>query len=68
MVMLAMHNYHAAYNRLPGPAIMSADGKPLLSWRVALLPFLEEQALYEQFRLDEPWDSEHNLPLIKTFT
>jgi hypothetical protein len=65
MVMLAMHNYHAAYNRLPAPAITSADGKPLLSWRVAILPFLDEQALYEQFRLDEPWDSEHNLPLSK---
>lgn len=65
VVMLAMHNYHAAYNRLPAPAITSADGKPLLSWRVAILPFLNEQALYEQFRLDEPWDSEHNLPLSK---
>lgn len=65
MVMLAMHNYHSAYNRLPAPAITSVDGKPLLSWRVAILPFLEEQALYEQFRLDEPWDSEHNLPLSK---
>lgn len=62
-IMLAIHNYHSAYNRLPPPAIMSADGKPLLSWRVAVLPFIEEQALYQQFRLDEPWDSEHNLPL-----
>ena len=38
-----------------------------MSWRVHLLPFLEENALYEQFHLDEPWDSEHNktlLPLI----
>jgi hypothetical protein len=64
-VMLAMHNYHDSYNRLPPPAITDATGKPLLSWRVALLPFIEEQALYEQFRLDEPWDSEHNLPLSK---
>jgi hypothetical protein len=64
-VMLALHNYHDAYNRLPPPAITDADGKPLLSWRVAILPFIEEQALYEQFRLNEPWDSEHNLPLSK---
>lgn len=64
-VMLAMHNYHDTYNRLPAPAITDATGKPLLSWRVAVLPFIEEQALYEQFRLDEPWDSEHNLPLSK---
>jgi len=64
-VMLAMHNYHDSYRSLPPPAITDANGKPLLSWRVALLPFIEEQALYEQFRLDEPWDSEHNLPLSK---
>jgi len=62
-IMLAMHNYHAAYNRLPAPAITNDDGEPLLSWRVSLLPFVEEQALYQQFHLDEPWDSPHNLPL-----
>ena len=35
-----------------------------MSWRVHLLPFLEEQALYQKFHLDEPWDSEHNKTLI----
>jgi hypothetical protein len=40
------------------------EGKPLLSWRVLILPLLEEQALYDQFHLDEPWDSEHNKKLI----
>ncbi|WP_144058846.1 DUF1559 domain-containing protein [Rhodopirellula sp. SWK7] len=64
-VLLAFHNYHAAYRQLPPSAITDDDGKPLLSWRVALLPFLEEQELYQQFHLDEPWDSEHNLPLSK---
>lgn len=64
-VMLAMHNYHAAFNRLPPAAISDEDGNPLLSWRVAILPFIEEQELYEKFHLDEPWDSEHNLPLSK---
>jgi prepilin-type processing-associated H-X9-DG protein len=44
--------------------IADKQGKPLLSWRVKILPFIEEQALYEQFRLDEPWDSEHNKKLI----
>jgi hypothetical protein len=38
--------------------------KPLLSWRVALLPYVEEDALYRQFKLDEPWDSEHNKKLV----
>jgi len=46
-------------------AITDDDGKPLLSWRVAILPYLDQQALYSQFHLDEPWDSEHNLPLSK---
>jgi hypothetical protein len=37
---------------------------PLLNWRVAILPFLGEEALYKEFRLDEPWDSDHNKKLI----
>jgi hypothetical protein len=44
--------------------IYSEDGKPLLSWRVRILPFIEENALYQQFNLDEPWDSENNLRLL----
>ncbi|HEY1785810.1 MAG TPA: DUF1559 domain-containing protein, partial [Pirellulales bacterium] len=46
-------------------AICDKNGKPLLSWRVKLLPYLDEKDLYDQFHLDEPWDSEHNLPLVK---
>jgi hypothetical protein len=61
---LAMHNYHGTYNQLPPAAIRDAQGRPLLSWRVALLPFLEENQFYHQFHLDEPWDSPHNKPLI----
>src|SRR5262249_18283910 len=46
-------------------AIYSKDGNtPLLSWRVAILPYLEESDLYRQFHLDEPWDSPHNKKLI----
>lgn len=62
---LAMHNYHAANNTFPAQAITDKDGKPLLSWRVAILPYLEQQDLYNKFKLDEPWDSEHNKALIK---
>ena len=61
---LAFHNYHSAYKRLPDRAIRDSNGKALLSWRVAILPFIEENALYEQFRLDEPWDSPHNMALV----
>lgn len=46
--------------------ITDKTGKALLSWRVALLPYIEEQGLYLQFKLDEPWDSDHNLKLAKT--
>jgi prepilin-type processing-associated H-X9-DG protein len=63
---LAMHNYNDANRgQLPAHAIYSKDGKtPLLSWRVAILPYIEQDALFRQFRLDEPWDSEHNKKLI----
>ncbi len=63
-LMLAMHNHHATFKRFPPQAIKDKNGKPLLSWRVKLLPYLDENALYEQFHLDEPWDSEHNRQLI----
>ena len=62
---LAMHNHHAAYRALPAPAITDDDGEPLLSWRVAILPFLGEQELYSRFRTDEPFDSPHNLALAQ---
>jgi hypothetical protein len=59
-----MHNYHDTFKKFPANAIYSQDGKPLLSWRVAILPFIEENALYNEFRLNEPWDSEHNKRLL----
>jgi hypothetical protein len=62
---LALHNFHDTYKDFPAPAIYSKAGKPLLSWRVALLPFIEQAPLYQQFRLDEPWDSAHNRQLLK---
>jgi RNA polymerase sigma factor (sigma-70 family) len=61
---LAMANYQEAHGRFPAPAIQGKDGRPLLSWRVAILPYLEEYGLYQSFKLDEPWDSPHNKPLL----
>ena len=61
---LALHNYHDVYRSFPPQATLDANGQPLLSWRVLILPYLEEQALYSQFKLDEPWDSSHNRPLM----
>jgi hypothetical protein len=64
-ITLAMHNCNSAVGALPQPtAYRSADGKPLLSWRVALLPYIEEDFLYKDFKLDEPWDSPHNIKLL----
>jgi hypothetical protein len=49
---------------LPPAAITDKDGKPLLSWRVAILPYINHDALYKEFHLNEPWDSEHNKKLL----
>lgn len=62
---LAFHNYESAYRRMPSRFISDSEGKPLLSWRVHLLPYFGEQELYSQFHLDEPWDSEHNKTLVE---
>ena len=67
-IALAMHNYLATNGAFPAQAIRGKNGKPLLSWRVALLPYFEpgtvEAQLYGQFHLDEPWNSAHNLRLL----
>ncbi|MGZ0163509.1 MAG: DUF1559 family PulG-like putative transporter [Planctomycetales bacterium] len=56
----AMHHYHNAYGALPPPYTIDASGKRLHSWRTLILPFMDHHILYEQLRLDEPWDSPHN--------
>jgi hypothetical protein len=58
-IALACLNYEATYNHFPQD-ITDKDGKPLLSWRVAILPYIEQQNVYNQFKLDEPWDSANN--------
>ena len=62
-IALAIHNYHATYKKMP-QNITSEDGTPLLSWRVAILPFIEQNKLYQEFKLDEAWDSRHNIKLL----
>jgi hypothetical protein len=63
-IMLAIVNYESAHGYLPAD-IRSKDSKPLLSWRVAILPYIEEDKVYREFRLNEPWDSEHNKKLLQ---
>lgn len=62
---IAMHNFHDTHKRFPAASVKDANGKPLLSWRVQLLPFLEQGTLFGQFHMDESWDSPHNKELIK---
>ena len=63
-LMLALFMYEDAKKSFPPNAIYSAEGKPLLSWRVAILPYIDQQQLYNQFHLNESWDSDHNKPLV----
>lgn len=63
-IAIAVHAYNDQHGNLPPAAICDKAGKPLLSWRVLLLPYLEQNELYKQFKLDEPWDSEHNKKLL----
>ncbi len=55
-----MQSYHSEYHSFPPAYTTDENGKPLHSWRVLILPYLDEQHLYSQIRLDEPWDSEYN--------
>ena len=64
-IALAMHNFHDTYRKFPAAATVDKKGKRLLSWRVHILPFIDQAPLYQQFHLDEPWDSDHNKELIK---
>jgi hypothetical protein len=61
----AMQNFDSVFGRLPPRAMCNKEGKPVLSWRVAILPYMEEEKIYNQFNLNEPWDSPTNKPLIE---
>lgn len=63
-IALAMINYSDAVGRFPSNRT-DGEGQSLLSWRVRILPYLEQRSLYDQFHHDEPWDSPHNLSLLK---
>ncbi|AMV28274.1 hypothetical protein VT84_27975 [Gemmata sp. SH-PL17] len=64
-IMLAVINSSDANNGRMPMNITDKDGRPLLSWRVAILPYIEQDNLYKAFKLDEPWDSDHNKKLIE---
>jgi hypothetical protein len=62
---LALQNYADLYGHYPPAVARSPDGKPLYSWRVALLPFVEEDALYRKLNLKEAWDHPDNKALLE---
>jgi beta-lactamase regulating signal transducer with metallopeptidase domain len=63
-IALAMHNYHDVHKHFPPAAVLGPDGKTPHSWRVAILPYLEQQELYNQYKFNEAWDSESNSKLL----
>ncbi len=61
---LAIHNYHDVHGHFPPQSLVNQQGQRLLSWRVLVLPWLDQMPLYQEFHLDEAWDSPHNKTLI----
>jgi beta-lactamase regulating signal transducer with metallopeptidase domain len=61
---LAMHNYHDVYHHFPPAVVIGPDGKTLHSWRVELLPFLDQGGLFHEYRMNEPWDSPANKKIL----
>lgn len=62
---LAMHNYHAVHKKFPSTVMTAEDGKTKYSWRVALLPYLDQKPLFDAYDFTNPWDSENNLKILK---
>ena len=63
---LALHNYHDVYQAFPPAYTVDAAGKPLHSWRTLILPYLEQQALYDKIDLSKSWDDPANAEALKT--
>jgi prepilin-type processing-associated H-X9-DG protein len=60
---LALHNYHEQYGCFPPAYVADEQGRPMHSWRVLLLPFLDQSPLYSEYHFDEPWNGPHNSTL-----
>ncbi len=62
-ISLALLNYESVHGCFPPAYFADKDGRPMHSWRVMILPYLEQQGLYQQYRFDEPWDGPNNRAL-----
>jgi prepilin-type N-terminal cleavage/methylation domain-containing protein len=63
-IALAMHNFADDHDGRFPTDVVDKDGKPILSWRVHLLPYVGQAELHKQFKLDQPWDSDENKKLL----
>ena len=63
---LALHVYHDEWGCFPPAYVVDEGGSHRHSWRVLILPYIEQEQLYEQYRFDEPWNSTHNLQVART--
>jgi len=63
-IQLALLNFESANRQFPEASRLDSEGKPMHSWRIWILPYIEQQALYDQYDFDEPWDGPSNRLLI----
>lgn len=63
---VALHSYHDRYGAFPPAYVADEHGRPLYSWRVLILPFVDSSGLYERFDKSQAWDSPANLPLLNS--
>jgi prepilin-type processing-associated H-X9-DG protein len=61
---LALHIYHEQFGSFPPAYVADASGKPMHSWRVLILPFIDQQGLYNEYKFSEPWDGPNNSRLL----
>jgi type II secretory pathway pseudopilin PulG len=65
-IALALHNYEQAHKALPPAYTVDANGRPLHSWRTLILPFLEQEPLYQSIDLSKPWNDPANAKALET--
>lgn len=62
---VALHNYHDAWGAFPPAYTVDADGKPLHSWRTLILPYIDQQPLYNRIDLSKPWNDPVNADIFQ---
>jgi hypothetical protein len=62
-ILWALHSYHEKHGHFPPAYVADKDGRPMHSWRVLILPYLDHDDVYKKYRMDEPWDGPNNRKL-----